>query len=430
MLPKIPSCWLVFLLATLCATQSWADSITLKTGEQIVGTIKNETDSEVTIDVQISASITDERTIEKSDIASEQKEQPDDIAYKQLIQLQPNTQYSYSSDSYAQILRSLNQFETDYPNSAHLADVKQLAATFEDEKKRTDAGEYKYLGKWIPAAEAAARRIQIDAQPLYATMQQQATSGDFVGAMQTFANIEQNYKTTRVYPPAVALAREILASFVPELATRMQALKASEAQMRQTILATREPERSALVAQNKAEQDRAAAIVSNAIHAGVRWVPLIPDSEVSVSTLQRVATSEAQSLSGVPVDAMNQSIARVDAARTAIASKDYTAANVDLMQAVSLWGQNEAARYWLTQLKTDVVAAATPRPTPTPTPTPRPTPTPQMVNIITPPSPTPEAKPFYMTIPGALTIVLGVLVLAGIVAIAGKLKAKKDDEET
>jgi hypothetical protein len=35
-----------------------------------------------------------------------------------------------------------------------------------------------------------------------------------------------------------------------------------------------------------------------------------------------------------------------------------------------------------------------------------------------------------MTIPGALTIVLGVLVLAGIVAIAGKLKAKKDDEET
>jgi hypothetical protein len=419
--------WLVLPIALLCAAQSWADSVTLKTGEQITGTIKSQTDTEVVIDVPVSASITDERTIEKTDIAKIDQAQPDQIAYQQLIQVQPNPQSSYSSDAYDQILGSLNAFIANYPNSTYLPEIKKLAATFQEEKKHVDNGEYKYLGKWISHDEAQRRSSQIAAQQAFATMQQQATSGDFVGAMQTFAVIDQSYRTMRCYPQAVALAQQILARLVPELTARLQALKAQEVQMRQTIAATTEPEKSNLIAQNKAEQDRAAAVIAASVRSGARWVPLIPDSEVSITTLQKVAMSDAQRLASVPVAAMNQSIARVDSARTAIASHDYTSANVLLVQATNLWNQNEDARYTLTQLKTEL-ATPTPKPTPVVLQTPRPTPTPNL-SVIATPTPAAPAKPFYMTIPGALSIVAGVLILAGVVAIAGKLKAKNEDAE-
>jgi hypothetical protein len=430
---KTRSFWLITLLALLPLAQLRADSVTLKTGEQITGTIKSETDTEVTIDVQVSASITDERVLEKTDIAKIDKTQPDDIAYQQLIQVQPNPQFSLSSDQYAGILNSLNQFETSYPNSAHIADIKKLADAFQAEKQHVDAGQYKYLGRWISRDEAMKRTVQIEAQELYGTMEQQATGGDFVGAMQTFASIEQGYKTTRAYPPAVALAQVVLARLVPDLASRMQAVKATEAQMKQTIAATSEPEKSNLIAQNKAEQDRAAAIIATAVRSGVRWVPLIPDSEVSIGTLQRVATSDSQRLAVINVGPMEQSIAKVDAARASMDSHDYTTANLLLQQATALWSQNEDARYALEELKDDV-STPTPTPTPKPSATPKPKPvatpseTPEEVTIIAP-TPAPEAKPFYMTIPGALAIVAGVLILIGIVGIAGKAKARKDEVE-
>ena len=426
------SFWLIIPLALLPLGNLLADSVTLNTGEKITGTIKSETDTEVTIDVQVSASITDERVLEKTDIAKIDKTQPDEIAYQQLIQVQPNPQFSLSSDQYAEILNSLNQFETTYPGSTHLADIKKLADAFEAEKQHVDAGQFKYLGKWISRDEAMKRRIQIEAQVLYGTMQQQAAAGDFVGAMQTFASIDQGYKMTRSYPPAVTLAQAVLARLVPDLASRMQAVKASEAQMKQTIAATAQPEKSNLIAQNKAEQDRAAAIIANAVRSGVRWVPLIPDSEVSIGTLQRVATGDAQRLSVVPVAAMEQSIARVDSARASIDSHDYTAANLLLEEATSLWSQNEDARYALEQLR-DIVAAATPTPKPSASPKPKPAetpnPAPQEVTIIAPTPAPEEAKPFYMTIPGALAIVAVVLIVVGVIAIVGKAKARKEEAE-
>jgi|GEM_PF-1097199 hypothetical protein len=428
---KMRSIWLLLPLALLPLTQLRADSVTLKTGEVITGTIKNETDTDVTIDVQVSASIVDERDYQKTDIAKIDKAQPDDIEYQQLIQVQPNPQSSLSSDEYAGIINSLNQFVTTYPNSAHVADIKKLEAAFEAEKQHVDGGQFKYLGRWIPKEEAEKRRVQIEAQELYGTMEQQAQAGDFVGAMQTFASIDAAYKVTRSYPPAVTLAQVVLSRLVPELASRMVAIKASQAQMKQTIAMTSEPEKSGLIAQNKAEQDREAAVVAQAVRTGVRWVPLIPDSMVSIQTLQRVAQSDAQRLAVVPVAAMEQSIAKVDAARASIDSHDYATANLDLQSAINSWSQNEDARYALEQLK-EVVSTPTPTPTPRPTPTPTPkpvaTPTPEMVTIIAP-TPAPEAKPFYMTIPGALGIVAAVLILIGLVAIAQKAKARKDEVE-
>jgi hypothetical protein len=424
------SFWLILPLALLCTPHLRADSVTLVTGEKISGTIKSDTNGEIIIDVPVSDTITDERVLRKEDVAKVDKEQPDELAYKQLIQVQPNSQISYSSATYTQILAALDSFAATYPQSSYLPDIKNLRDQFQDEKQRVDAGQLKYLGQWLSKDEAARRRIQIVAIQIFGTMQQQAAAGDYVGAMQTFATIDQNYNTTRVYPTAVSLAEQVLLNFQQDLARRMEAVKADQDQLQKTIAFTSEPEKSVIIAQAKALDDRANAVIAAAVQSGAKWVPLIPRSMVSIDTLQKTAASESQRLQGIPVATMNASIAKVDAAKKAIEEGNYRDADSLLKDALSLWGENEAAHYWSDRLA-EKMATPTPTPVPkvlaTPKPTPRPRPSPQMVNIITPvPAPPPEGdKPFYMTFSGATPILAGLLIVVGLGANYIQKKAKK-----
>jgi hypothetical protein len=419
MLPKMRPLWFVLPLALVSTAQLRGDSVTLKTGETINGTIRTETNTEVVIDVPVSASITDERVIQKADMLKEDKAQPDQIAYKQLMAVQPSPELSYSSQSYEQILKSLNAFETQYPTSSYLPEVKKLAGVFAEEKKKVDAGEFKYEGQWLSKDETARRQIQIVGLEYYNQMEQEAANGDLVAAMQTLEAIEKGYSTTRIYPKAVTLGQEVLERFEQDLMVRV---KADQDRLKKTIDFTAEPEKSRIIAAAKAEQERAEEVIAQAVRSGAKWVPLIPRSQVSIETLQKTAAAEAQRLSVIAVGPMNESVAKVDDARKAMATGDYAAAETLLKDAGTLWAKNEAAEYWGERLKEKM---ATPKPTPSATPKPLPTvkPTPQEATAAT--TPAEAEKPFYMTITGAITIAAAILIVGGLIASYNQKKARK-----
>src|SRR6266540_1329159 len=139
------------ILALLCIT-ALADSITLKNGEKIDGKITGETANDVTVEVKVSAGISDTRTIPKADIAKLDKEQPDTVAWQQLknLKLGPN---SLPAASYDQVINALNNFTTQFPTSPHAADAQKLAADFDAEKKRIASGEVKLNEKWLSKEE-------------------------------------------------------------------------------------------------------------------------------------------------------------------------------------------------------------------------------------------------------------------------------------
>jgi hypothetical protein len=348
-----------------------ADSVTLKSGETVTGTIKSETDTEVTVEIQVSSNITDERVLEKSDIAKIDKEQPDDIAYAKLAALRPDPLYSLTSENYFDILSTLTAFETQYPASSHLGDVKKLAATFQAEKDLVDKGEVKYLGEWLSPTEGAKRQAQLAAVQYYNTMQQQAAAGQLVEAMQTFSALEKSYPTTRSYPTAVMLARQVVARLQQDLVMRAQQVKSDQDQLKKTIAFTAYPEKTNVIAAARAEQDRDNAVINEALRAGQKWVPIIPRSKLSIDTLQRQATSEATRLASIPAAMMMASLAKTDAARVDMQRHNFAGAENMLNTATTLWNQNEEAKYLGDKLK-DMMAASpdttdtTPAAAPTP----------------------------------------------------------------
>ena len=421
---------IVLLLAALVFAPllSRADTIMLNTGEKIIGTIKSETDTQVTIDITLSSSITDERVLQKSDIAHIDREQPDQIAYRQLSQLQPNPDYSFTSQAYSQILSSLQDFITKYPNSAFVPDIQKQAETFQAEKSKVDAGQVKFSSRWLTAAQAQQpeMKAQLAALGEYDAMKQQAAAGNLVEAMQAFDIIEKQYPGTRYYVQAAELAQEVMPRLQADLTVRMQEVKADQEQLKKTIDFTAEPEKTAIINAAKSEQDRADAIVAGAQKAGQKWVPLIPRSEKSITALQSTATAEVTRIGALPVAAMAQSIAKCDAAMDDLARGDHKDADDLLKEASTLWSQNLA----LTSLNGESkLEAATPTPTPKPTPTPHPLPTAAQHPVIAAATPAPEeeeaARPFFLTIPGAIAIAAAVLVIGGIVASVSQKRARK-----
>jgi hypothetical protein len=414
---------IILILALVCAIRAQADSVTLNSGDIIKGTIKSETPTQVTIEIPLSASITDERIIDRADIKKIDKVQPDEIEYRQLILVQPSNELSYSSQAYSDILASLNAFQAKYPNSSYLPEVKKLAAAFREEKMRVDAGEFKYRGEWLTRDEAARRAIQIMAIQVFSRMQQQAAAGDLVGAMQTFDIIDHRYATTRIYPSAVTLAQQVLANLQQDLAIRLEQAKADQAQLKKTIAMTPEPDKTRLIAAAKAQDERAKAAVESTLKSGEKWVPLIPLNELSITTLKNTATTEAQRLASVPVAQMLESDKLVDDARNYITGLDFKTADTLLKNATGLWSQNEAAKYWAGVLKQKTA-------TPTPKPAAKPTVKPTGSSLLGRPdsaaagaaSGSEAAKPYYMTIHGAATIAAIVIVIGGLVAAYNQKK--------
>ncbi len=411
----------LFLLPVILYDAS-ADTVTLKSGEKVDGKVVQETATAVTVEVQVSPSITDQRVIHRDEIANIAKAQPDEIAFADLKGLKPNPQSSYGLGTYDRILTTLQAFQTNFPQSSHHAEVQTEIDAFEAEKTHAVAGEVKYLGRWITKDQAELRKIQIQAQELYGTMAQQAASGDVIGALNTFDQIEKSYATTRVYPDAVVFASQLLASLAKGLTGAAQTQAYDLNQFKDVLALTSEPKKSELIESAKREQAGYDAAVLAAQKTGAKWTPFIARSSTSVIALQKIVPSEAQRLANVPVAKMRESIAKVDSGRTALDAKNYSAAEASFKDALTLWPQNEAAIFWSGRLKQQ---QATPTPTPKAVTTPGPSPTPRHVSSPAPQaaaSPAPvEEHSFFMTIPGAATIVVAV----GLVIAVGTFISRK-----
>ncbi|MGB8356861.1 MAG: PTPDL family protein [Chthoniobacteraceae bacterium] len=430
---KVPLA-VALILSALYATSS-ADTVTLLSGEKLQGKIISESASEVTLDIHVSAAISDQRTLRRDEIQKIEKTPPDDIDFEPVKDLKPDPLIAQPAVIDADIAR-LNAFLTQYPQSSHCAAVKTLLEAFKKEKDHLTTGDVKYYGTWISKSQAAERKLQLEGVGLYVTMRSQAASGDFIGALNTFDQLDKSDSTTRIYPQAVLLDRKVLEALDQQVNRDIAKLKNHVEEWSQGLAVTPDTQKPQIIAAQKAEQDKYDAIIDAAGKSGVKWIPLLPGSAKDLDALAALATSENARLTVLPLDKMNASVQIVDKARQAFEAQDNDKTDALLKQAVTLWPQNEDATYLqkaVTDLraeeakKAEAAAKATPKPTATPKPSAaaaQPASTPiQVVD---------EEKPsflaFFMTIPGAMCVVGGAIVLLIIVTVLQKIKKPKSED--
>lgn len=346
-------CWAAALSLLICST-AFADTVTLKSGEKIVGKVTSESDTEVVIEAQVSASIRDPRTIPRADIAKVEKEMPDEAAYQALKNHKPGPN-SRPASSYDQVIKPLEAFLAQHPQSSHAAEIKTNLAAFEEEKKRVTDGEVKLNGNWLSKEEATKERYQINGQVVLNHMRDQQRRGDLIGALNTFDQLEQNYPGSRAYPEAVELAKQLL-PVVKATAEKMgKAWQFQKAEREKGIQLLSEPTKSQTIAANEREQKAADAAVEAANRANQKWPPMIARSETALNSISSKATEEAKRLAEIDVSKMRESIKTSEEAQKQLAAKEIAGAEAGVTKALALWSANEAA----TRLQTEVNAART-----------------------------------------------------------------------
>ncbi len=416
-------------LATLCAS-GFAETVILKSGEKIDGKITGETDTEITMDVKVSAGITDVRTVPKSDVAKVEKELLDETAWLPLKALAVGAN-SLPSGAYDTNIKLLKAFVAVYPESSHVADAKKALAAFEEEKKRVDDGDVKLAGAWISKEEVAREKYQINATLAFNYMKDQSTRGELVPALITFDAIEANFPGARIFPDAVDLARRIIAALGTEVNRRQQLLKTELADREAGLKIASDANRAQILAAVKSENASAEAAIAAAQKLQQKWPPFIPHYEQSLTSIAQKIPSETQRLATIEVGKERESLKLTDAAKESLSKKEYTQAEESLSKAKELWGANELA----TRLQTEVgekksIAATAPAEVPAPMPEAKPESKP-MVAAATEEEPIPmqseDGRPFLLTIGGAITVVIVLIAIAAAVTVYRKIKGKAND---
>jgi hypothetical protein len=416
----------------MLVSTAFADTVLLKSGEKVEGKIVKETDQQITLEVKVSASITDERVIPKAEIDRIDKVAPETDAYKAIVNIQTGST-SLTPAQYDVPIRTLQGYLQQFPNSTHKAEVQATLDEFVAEKKRVEGGEAKLRGQWLSKAEVEKEKVQLGGSLGFERMKALNAAGDSIGALNTFVLIEKNYAGAANMPEIIEFAKQLVATIKPALDRALLDQKVLKAQKEQGFANAKPEIRAEMVAAYKADMAQAEAAAAAAEAAG-QWPPFVATNEKCLTTLQARAVREATRLAALPVDKMKKSVQLTNAARQSIADGDLETASTTLKEATTLWSANEQAGR-LTKELTALTKAAKSTPAPaTPAPeTPQPktgpaTPKPSAaLKAAAAPTPAPEEEsaPFYMTLPGAIGIVVGIAVVLVGVNIFKKMKAKK-----
>src|SRR6478609_9740304 len=132
---------LCFLIPLACQ----ADTFTLKDGTKFDGKILSETSTSYVIEVQVSKSIKDERTVAKASVIRVEREMPDLKAFESIAKLVP-TPDLLSSDEYQIKMAAVRKFLKDYPTSIRAKAAQSILDTLTKEFTPVGAGGIKLNG--------------------------------------------------------------------------------------------------------------------------------------------------------------------------------------------------------------------------------------------------------------------------------------------
>lgn len=250
-----------------------ADTIRLKNGTTYQGKVIKEDPEQYVFEVQVTKSIKDEKRILKADVASIERELPDQKAFSQLP-LEPASDLLEASDYQARIAK-MYAFIKAYPQSTYIPEVKKVTAQLEQEQSVVEAGGLKLYGKMISAADRQKDAVEIDAKILAAKIQNAAKNRAYVAALRQLGEFEKDFSNTDTFRDSLPVIRQIFQSYRSQIASAVTSYP-QRMKERDAGLGQMKPEDRANTEQALAEESKAVKAQYDADKkAGHKW--LVPD---------------------------------------------------------------------------------------------------------------------------------------------------------
>lgn len=283
-------------ITALGISTSWADTITLKSGKVLTGKVLEERGSEYLLEVNITASIKDQKVISKSEVLSIEKEAADKKPFEALQGILPTGDQLSEGDYNLIIEGKLKPFIQAFPKSDHFPEVQKTLATLEAEKKRVLAGDIKLNGEWIPAAEWNANAYDLDALLILNEMKKAVDKNSYRVALLKYDELITNFPDSGPSNEAQELTAIFLPRFQRIITAKVGAAKEKAAARERSANSLGARDRSRVLAAQDAEKTRYEAMIEKARSEKVRWLPVNDYDERNLKSLERTIRSEIRTL--------------------------------------------------------------------------------------------------------------------------------------
>lgn len=189
--------WSALIVAGLVGRVA-ADTVNLKDGTVLEGTVLTQDDQQITMEVRVaSGTIIRKQTVKRSDVATITMSSAEEKSRVQMeaafdntktFQLDPTT--SWPVEKYDQALTGVfRPFLSRYPNSPHAKEITDKISQWQAERDQVAAGKAKFRGQWLPAAEARKRYESEIVPGLLQQAQALLDAGQFESAVVQFGRI-------------------------------------------------------------------------------------------------------------------------------------------------------------------------------------------------------------------------------------------------
>jgi hypothetical protein len=289
-------------IAVLCslslALPCVADTFKLKDGTSLQAVILKETGDSYLLEVQVTKSIKDERTVAKADVLKIERDQPDLKIFEELSKVVPVPDL-FTADEYTQTIARVNKFLKDYPKSSKLKEAQAILETLKAEAAQISEGAIKLDGKIVSAADYKANAYEIDAKVQEAKIRARLSRQDVVGALRLYAEFDRDFRSTLQYGALSAGMLKVITTYAAEV-DQMRSTLDARLKERANNLDRMAAEDRRLTEQAIAEEDEAIdARYKAEKDARIQWVSISPLHKGSLDDTSRFAQSEIKRLSDV-----------------------------------------------------------------------------------------------------------------------------------
>jgi hypothetical protein len=208
-----PAIALLCLLGTSLPAVS--ETFKLKDGTTIEGTILRETAESYVLEVQVTKSIRDERTIAKADVASVVRAEPDAKDFESISNLLP-TPDMLTADQYAVKIAAVERFIQKHPTSSKLKTARTMLETLKSESAQLAAGSIKIGGRMVSPADYQANAYEFDARVRESRIRDFVNDNEFLPALRLFAEFDRDYRNTLSYGALITMMKQVIQHQVEE----------------------------------------------------------------------------------------------------------------------------------------------------------------------------------------------------------------------
>jgi TolA-binding protein len=211
-------------LANLCS----AEIFILKDGSRLDAKILKQTPEAYFLEVQITKSIKDERTVAKTDVKEIEVEKPDEKAFEKLKNLVP-TPDLLTNDDYDKRIVPIVNFLKLYPKGPYADKANEMLTTLKTEGTAILGGGIKLGGTLISGDDYKANAYEIDARILESRIRDAAGRGDLVGALRGITRLDASYKSTASVAAIAPVRRQVLQAYRAQIAEQLTSYDARDA---------------------------------------------------------------------------------------------------------------------------------------------------------------------------------------------------------